>query len=143
MPYRYIEDVAIADIALEAWGWTIEEMFISAADATINVMVAELDSIQLRDHRHFRMEDTQLDLLLLQTLQELIYYKDAEQLLLRIASVQISFQDDHWTLSADAAGETLNLDRHNPIVDVKAVTLHLLRVEKRNNEWTAVVVLDI
>ena len=45
MPYRYLEDIATADVAFEAWGDTLEEMFVAAADATMNVMVSDLDTI--------------------------------------------------------------------------------------------------
>ncbi|HOV88133.1 MAG TPA: archease, partial [Syntrophobacteraceae bacterium] len=39
MPFRYIEDIATADVAFEAWGETLEDLCVAAADATMNVMV--------------------------------------------------------------------------------------------------------
>ena len=32
--YRFRGDVALADAAFEAWGETLEELFVAAADAT-------------------------------------------------------------------------------------------------------------
>ena len=43
MPYTYLEEIAIADIAFRATGKTEEEVFAAAADATVNVMVEDLD----------------------------------------------------------------------------------------------------
>jgi len=143
MPYRYLDDIAIADAAFEAWGGTLEEMFASAADALLNVMVKDLSSIRERTYRHFRIEEAQTDLLLFQVLQKLIYYKDAEQLLARIKSVRIAPHGDGWTASVESAGEAIDPDRHDLLVDVKAVTLHQFRVETTPDGWRATVVVDV
>jgi hypothetical protein len=42
MPYRFLEDIATADIAFEARGETLEEVFTAAAEATMNVMIESL-----------------------------------------------------------------------------------------------------
>ncbi len=84
MPYRYREDIATADIAFEAWGKTLEEMFIAAADATMNVMVGDLDSIADRERRMIEVRSDEIDMLLFELLQELIFFKDADMLLLRM-----------------------------------------------------------
>jgi len=46
MSYEFLEDVAIADIAFRAWGKDLEQLFLTAGDATINVMIENLDSIE-------------------------------------------------------------------------------------------------
>ncbi len=51
MPFRFLEDIATADVAFEAWGDSKEAMFTAAADAAMNVMVDELDSIEDRERR--------------------------------------------------------------------------------------------
>ena len=89
MPYRYLEEIAIADVAFEATGRTLEDLFVAAADATTNVMVGDLASIADRERRPIRAEEEAADMLLLDLLQELIYYKDAERLLLRVPEVHI------------------------------------------------------
>lgn len=75
--------------------------------------------------------------------QELIYYKDSEQLLLRAPKVAIREKQGNYYLQADAAGEKLNPQRHEQGVDVKAVTLHRFSLEQDENGWTANVILDI
>jgi SHS2 domain-containing protein len=143
MPYRYLEDIAIADVAFEAWGDTLERMFIAAADATMNVMVDDLHSIEPRKHRTLDLEADAIDLLLFQFLQELVYYKDAEQLLLRAATVHIQAHGDGFTIHGEVQGEEINPDRHELLVDVKAVTLHRFQVEQTEDGWKAMVILDI
>jgi SHS2 domain-containing protein len=143
MPYRYLEDIAIADVAFEAWGDTLERMFIAAADATMNVMVDDLRAIEPREHRTLDLEADAIDLLLFQLLQELVYYKDAEQLLLRVAAVHIHAHGDGFVVHGEAQGEEINPDRHELLVDVKAVTLHQFQVEQNQDGWKALVILDI
>ncbi len=107
MPYRYLEDIATADIAFEAWGATLEETFVAAADATMNVMVEELDSIAPIQRRTIDVSAEEIDMLLFETLQELIFYKDADTLLLRVSAVRIRKEDDTFFLSGDAYGEEI------------------------------------
>jgi SHS2 domain-containing protein len=141
--YRFLEDFATADIALEATGGTLEEVFVAAADATMNVMIESLDSIEDRTRRNIELKNDQLDMLLFDLLQELIYYKDAEQLLLRIKEIVITEQSGASVLHATAGGETLNPDRHEQRADVKAVTLHHFSLDKTEHGWKALVILDI
>jgi SHS2 domain-containing protein len=88
------------------------------------------------------VEDS-LDLLLLQILQEIVYYKDAEHLFLRCDSAHIEKSGECWKLSAKLAGEPIDTIQHEMLADVKAVTLHLLAVERAASGWTARAVLDI
>jgi SHS2 domain-containing protein len=143
MPYRYLEDIALADVAFEAWGDTVEEMFVAASDATMNVMVGDLATISQKVARPIQVEAESIEMLLFHFLQELIYYKDAERLLLRIPTVDIRKTNDHFMLSTEARGEELDPQKHELIVDVKAVTLHRYSVEKAPTGWEARVILDI
>jgi SHS2 domain-containing protein len=143
MPYRYLEEIGTADIAFEATGRDLPELFSDAADATMNVMIDNLDSVEPRETRHMELSNDQIDMLLFELLQELIYFKDAERLLLRLRHAQIHEKDEKYFLKAEAAGEPLDEARHQQRADVKAVTLHDFAVEKKNGGWRARVLLDI
>jgi SHS2 domain-containing protein len=143
MPYEYLEDVAIADIAFRAWGKDIEETFVAAADAVMNVMVEELDTIQPREARQLTAENEALDMLLFDFLQTLVYYKDAELLLLRVPQVRIAQNSGGYQLEAVGRGEKLDPNRHRMRVDVKAVTLHRFNLQESEHGWEASVILDI
>ncbi|HUT84452.1 MAG TPA: archease [Thermodesulfobacteriota bacterium] len=143
MPYTFIEGITLADSAFEAWGRDLEETFRSAADATMNVMVEELDSIQPKESRGISIEHDALDLLLFNFLQEFIYYKDSEQLLLRVSKLIIQKNNSHYTLKTTALGEKIDPNRHRMRVDVKAVTLHRFSLEETTQGWKASVILDI
>jgi SHS2 domain-containing protein len=143
MPYHYLEEIGTADIAFEATGRDLPELFSDAADATMNVMIENLDAIEPRETRHIELSNDKIDMLLFDFLQELIYFKDAERLLLRVRNVRIDEKDKKYFLEAEAAGEPLDATRHRQRADVKAVTLHDFSVEKEDGGWRARVLLDI
>lgn len=140
MPFEFIEDVALADVAFRAWGVSAEEVFAAAAAATLRVMVQDLDSITRRVERPLELTNSSLEFLLFDFLQEFIYYKDAEKLLLRPEEIEIR---EGFRLRARLWGEVLDLQRHELLVDVKAVTLHLFSLVGDQEGWRAQVVLDI
>jgi len=143
MPYHYLEEIGTADIAFEATGRDLPELFRDAADATVNVMIDNIDAIHPVETRQIELSNDKLDMLLFDFLQELIFLKDAERLLLRIRKVQIAERDENYFVEATAEGEPLDTERHLQRADVKAVTLHDFSVEQIDGEWKARVLLDI
>jgi SHS2 domain-containing protein len=143
MPYRYLEEIGTADIAFEATGRDLPELFSDAADATTNVMIDNIEAIQPRETRQIELSNDKLDMLLFDLLQELIFFKDAERLLLRMRKMQITERDENYFMKATAEGEPLNAERHHQRADVKAVTLHDFSVEQTEGGWRARVLLDI
>ena len=143
MPYHYLEEIGTADIAFEATGRDLPKLFMAAAEATMNVMIDNLDAIEPRETRHIELASDKIDMLLFDFLQELIYFKDAERLLLRVRDVRIEQRDGKHFLKAEATGEPLDSARHHQRADVKAVTLHNFSVEKGEDGWKASVLLDI
>ncbi len=144
MPYKFLPDIAIADIAFEASGKTLNALFKSAALATTNVMVKDLKAIKQKKRKEIKVESENVELLLFNFLQEIIYYKDAELLLFSKYDIEIteSKKEKKFNLVCTAYGEKLNMKKHILMVDVKAVTLHMFSVRK-NKQWKARVILDI
>jgi len=143
MPYAYLEDIAIADIAFRATGKSEEEVFAAAADATVNVMVEDLATIRDRRRIPLRMENDALDMLLFDFLNEFVYLKDAKGLLMRAGTIRVGRRDSLYTLEGELYGEELDPLRHPLRGDVKAVTLHRFELKQTEDGWEATVVLDI
>jgi SHS2 domain-containing protein len=143
MPYHYLEEIGTADIAFEATGRDLPELFTAAADATMNVMIDNLEAIEPREAQEIELSNDNVEMLLFDFLQELIYFKDAKRLLLRARETHIDQKGDTYVLKAKVAGERLDDTRHQQRADVKAVTLHGFSVEKDGGNWKARVLLDI
>jgi SHS2 domain-containing protein len=143
MPYKYLEEIGTADIAFEATGRDLPQLFREAADAATNVMIDNLDAIEPRETRRIELSNDQLDMLLFDLLQELIYLKDSKRLLLRVQEATIDNKQGRYFLNATARGEPIDAERHHQRADVKAVTLHNFFIERVDGGWKAQVLLDI
>ena len=146
MPYRYVDELTVADVGFQAWGDNLEELFYSAWQATLQVMIEDPSILTATESRAFTLEEPSLDLLLYNFLQELIYYKDAEGLLLRIEECRIRFREQEAGpagLQARASGQAIDPEAHRLGTDVKAVTFYNFNLQRDSRGWSATVVLDV
>ncbi len=143
MPYEFIEDLAIADVAFEATGKTLEEMFESAALAVTNTQVKDLKSIKDKKKMNISIDADSMEMLLFNFLQELIFLKDAKLLIFNKFKIKITQATGKYKLKAIASGEKLDMNKHELLVDVKAVSLHKFKVLKTRSGWRAEVILDV
>lgn len=144
MPYRFIEGLTVADIAFEARGKTLEALFSSAGQAVTAAQLHDLRTIRKKESRTFDLTNKAIDMLLFNFLQELIYWKDVDLLLFKSFALSIRQKaDGNYHLTGTGRGEPIDVSRHQPRVDVKAVTMHKFEVASDANGWKATVVLDI
>ena len=143
MPYRFLDDAPTADVGFVASGATLAECYRAAADAALETMLANPEALIERQQRPVHVQHEGLDLALLKLLEELIYYKDAERLFLRVTALEVTRRGACWIIDGTLAGEPIDPSRHHLSGDVKAVTMHRLKVEPRNEGWEATVVLDV
>lgn len=143
MPYKFLEDVAIADVAFEATGKTLKELLESSALAVTNTMVKDLDSVKHKVEKKFTVEGENAEKLLFNFLQELIFLKDAKLLLFNKFKLDIVPRKTKFQLSVKAYGEKLDMKKHELIVDVKAVSMHSFEVKETSKGWICSVILDV
>lgn len=142
-PYAFLDDAPPADVGFAAWGRSLDECFRAAADATLATMLARPETLRRRQRREAHVEHEDLALALLRFLEEIVYHKDASGLLLAATSVRVERRDAVWRVDAVLEGEAIDPARHALANDVKAVTVHRLRVARTAEGWRAVVVLDV
>ncbi len=145
MAFRYLEDIALADIAFEADSPTLEGLFAEAAKALSESMV-DTKSMQAALKSEITLSSPSLDRLLFDWLAELIYLKDSEGLFFKSFEVAIAekgYPHSHYELRATAHGEHINPEKHILRNDVKAVTMHEFKLEEKPGKFTARIVLDI
>ncbi len=146
MPYKFLEGLTMADVAFEATGKTLEEMFASAADAMMSTQVKGLKKVEHKVEKDFSLKAADEERLLHDFLQELIFFKDAERLLFSSYELEITKGagvKGGYVLKAKARGEPLDMKKHELLVDVKAVSWHRFKVEKTAKGWKAVVIIDV
>lgn len=143
MAYKFFEDVAIADVAYEATGKTLAEMMESAGLALTNTMVRDLKAVKTPVEVKFEIKADAADKLLHEFLQELIFYKDARLLLLTKFKIRITSLANGYRAQISARGEEINTKKHEMLVDVKAVSWHMFRVDQTKEGWRVFVILDV
>lgn len=143
MPFEYVEDSVTSDVTFHAWADTLDALFAAAVDATTAAMVAELDTVRASEQRSVDVAADALDWLLLRLLEEVIFLKDVEGLLLRGERIRVTADGQQPSAHAVLIGERIDPTRHELVADVKAVTLYGLRVEHTGGRWHAYVTLDV
>jgi SHS2 domain-containing protein len=140
--FRFVEDISVADIAFEAIGSDLAELLRGCGRAVTATMVKELDSVQPTQQKKFTIEGQDPEQLVHRFLQEVVYLKDAEKLLLSQFDAELT-EGPPLRARVVAKGEPLDPQRHEQVVDVKAVTWHRFRVERTPQGWRCFAVLDI
>tara|TARA_Y100000310_G_scaffold326130_1_gene390606 strand:- start:881 stop:1306 length:426 start_codon:yes stop_codon:yes gene_type:complete len=138
--YKFLEHTA--DVMFEAYGRTVNEVFRNAAEATF-VIQANLNKVVGLMRRKVRLENKELDKLLFDYLEELIYLKDAKYMIFKKFKVDIEEKDGVFKLNSIIEGDKIRPEVHELKIDVKAPTLHLFSLKKRGNYWKATIILDI
>ncbi|MFH0714275.1 MAG: archease [Candidatus Diapherotrites archaeon] len=142
MPFRVLEKDSAADIALEASAPSLAMLFGECALGVENQM-ADIATLARSRSVSFSLSAPEPEKLLFQFLNELLFFKDAQQLLFGKISVQIDEKGGKWTLTAKCWGEKINPKKHELLNDVKACTFHGLSVQKQGKNWKARVLLDV
>jgi len=140
MTYKFLPDVALADIAFEAKSDSVGGLFETCGLAITDIMV-DPRTLRTTSERRLSIQSENLDRLLYDFMTELIVAKDIDSLLFREFRVAVS--PAGTSLEAVAKGEEIDRERHRLRNDVKAVTMHLFGVKHEGKTWRTTVVLDI
>ena len=138
--FRFLEHTA--DIMFEAYGKSLNELFENAALAVSESMVKTKD-VKPKTAKIVKLQNVKVEMLLFDFLSELLYLKDAEQLVFSAFKVKVEEAKGNISLQAELKGDKLNMKTQEFRNDVKAITLHLFEVKREKTGWTARVILDI
>jgi SHS2 domain-containing protein len=127
-----------ADIGIRGVGRTIEEAFEAAATALYSVMV-KIEAIQPLEQKSVTASAPDRELLLVEWLNALLALSDIERMVFSRFAVKI----EGATLTGTAWGERLDRIRHEPNVEVKGATYHMLSVHKEGDNYVAQCVVDV
>ena len=133
-----------ADLGLRVRAADLGTLFAEAARCLFSAVVEDLDDVKPVQSVEVTLEGDDLEYLLFDWLNELLYKCDAEHLLLSQFEVKVdSAQSPRIAVRGLARGEPLDRTRHRLSHEVKAITYHGLMVEKSADGWLAEVIVDI
>ena len=139
--YNFLEDVAIADIAYEAYGKDLNELFENAALAIFELS-AEIKTVHAKKKVEIKLNHEKIENLLYDFLSEILFLKDSRYMVFKTVKVKIE-EGKKKKLKAVLEGDTINSEKQHLENDIKAITMHMFEVKKEKKWWKATIVLDI
>ena len=138
--YEFIDHTA--DVLFKAYGNTLPELFEQCALALEETQV-DISLIEQKETIEITGKNSKIDRLLFDFLDDLVFHKDADLLIFNKFEIEIEKNEGEFVLSCKATGDKLDHKKHDPKVDVKAITMHLFEVIKKEDGWEAQVLVDI
>jgi SHS2 domain-containing protein len=135
--YRVFEHTA--DLGLHVEAADLNGLFADAGLGLFSMIVENLDQVRPAEIVALDIAGGELEYLLFDWLNELLYVFETKHLVLAHFDVQVTEKG----LKGTARGEKLDPRRHRLDHEVKAITYHGLKVEKSQDGWVAEVIVDI
>jgi SHS2 domain-containing protein len=128
-----------ADVGLRVTADTLGALFEDAGRGLFSLIAAKPAEIVPRVQREFALCNGNVEYLLFDWLNELLFTFEYERLL--FSEFRVGIDGDR--LQATARGEHLDEARHHLAHEVKAITYHGLKVVHTATNWVAEVIVDI
>ncbi|MEM0143527.1 MAG: archease [Candidatus Parvarchaeum sp.] len=137
--YTLLKNESTADIAFIAYGRNINEMFRNIVIAVSNIMIL---GVKRRGTKkiNFRIHAENIDYLVIDFINKLIFYKDYKNLIITDAKIKI---DKDLNLICRAEGQKTEKLTDKFLVDIKAATMHGLEIKKDKGLIKCKIILDV
>jgi SHS2 domain-containing protein len=135
--YRYIEHPS--DVGFEAYGATLEELFVNAALAMLSFMT-DVEAMEPVEERAVEVKAEDLYSLMFDWLDEMLFLFEAESLVMN--EFHITVDPAAFSVRGTCRGGIFDPEKHEAGIIIKAVTYNMMEV-KQNGRWHARVVLDV
>lgn len=132
-----------ADMGFRAWSPSLKQLFATAAETLTSILV-DLDTIKQDLTVVLEIDGDSEEMLLFHWLSEILFLFDADGTLFSDFEIlDIMTMDSGWKLIAKLHGQEFSKDSHQIKTYVKAITLHQLKVECKDERCELQVYLDI
>ncbi len=140
--FHFRDDIAIADLAFEAEGESLEELFCGATQALLETL-ADPSTVATTWERQIEKVGEDPSNLLFEWLSDIVYWKDAAGVVFHDADLSVVQERESWKLGAMLRGAPVDPASQTLRNDVKGVTKHLYEVKQKGARWYALVVVDV
>ncbi len=135
--YEFFEHTA--DVGLRAYGATLPELFVHAAQGLIELLV-ERSPVAAKETRPVALAASSVDALLRVWLTELLFWFSADRFLPAAYRLEtVTDTEVHGTIS----GEQFDPSRHAQGTEVKGLTYHEFRIQRTGHGWEASMIFDV
>ena len=127
---RYVFVEHTADIAIKAYGDTLEEAFATAAQAMFDI-ITDRSNIESKEEVSFETESVDAEGLLVGFLSQLILMHEVEGY--GFTDFEVFFVTDH-RLKVNARGVMFDKDRHRYGHHIKGVSYHMMEIVEADGD---------
>ena len=139
MTYSYPEGGPTADLLVAATGKTLGEAFAQIALGMFNMMTP-IEGIKDKEEFTLSAEGKDLESLLFNLMDEFLFINDTEFLVPN--KIQITVDHENLTSKAVCNGERFSAATHEVGIQIKAVTYHMMEIQKTPEGWYVRMVFD-
>lgn len=138
--YKFIEHTG--DIGIRAYGETLQELFVNAAQGLFEA-IADLSTVGMSTQTEIEVISESLEDLMVTWLDELNFRHEIEEIFFREVEIR-EISQAPCKIVALAYGEPVDFAKHAVYTEIKSITYHQLSVEQTSdNQWLAQVIFDI
>ena len=127
--YEVLEHTA--DVAIRAYGKDLNEAFENAACGMFDI-ITDINRVNAVGEYKVVLESLDLEQLLVDWLSELLFIHTVKHVMFSKFGVTMEEKEGRWRLEGIARGESYDEKKHPYHTEVKAVTHHILKIEKAN-----------
>ena len=119
-----------ADVGVKAFGTDLSEAFAHAAKAMFDI-ITDSSNIESKGEYQIELSAEDLEQLLVDFLDELLFLQGAKNLV--FGEFDVIVNEKECSLRAMVSGEEFDTSKHKVGVEIKAVTYHMLEVDRERN----------
>lgn len=134
--YKFIDKIT-SDVMFEAYGKTLRDVFINAAEA-LSSIICKLDKVKPKKAIDIELTESNVEDLMFSWLQEIIAAVDIEQMFFSKFEIH-EISEKH--VKAKIYGEPITKEKGETVV--KSITYHQYKFEKTPNGFKVTVSCDI
>ncbi|KAK7602836.1 hypothetical protein V9T40_006810 [Parthenolecanium corni] len=138
--YEYLDHTA--DVQLHAWGDTLKEAFEQCANAMFGY-ITTIDYVEMKDTLDIEAEGHDMDSLLYNFLDELLFNFCAEPYFIARKVEIKEFDRENFKIKARGFGETFEIGKHPQGADIKAITYSNMQIHENEEKCELFVIVDI
>jgi len=131
-----------ADVGVRGSGKSLNKAFAECAKAMFSVMV-DLDGVESKERIRVKVKARNLDELLLEWLNELLYQSSLKEMVFSEFEPEIKKGENGFELNGFILGELADSKKHDFGTEVKGATFSGLKVREENSEFVAQCIVDI
>lgn len=129
-----------ADIGIDVWAKSPDELFCYAA-AGMSSFITSLEEIKPEKKINITVKGNDLEELLVDWLNELIFLFFKEKLVFNKYSVKIDKKN--FVLKAKCTGEVVDTSKKELLTEIKAATFSDLKIKKSGGKYHTTIIFDV